>query len=346
MDVVTGGKLAMRGWRQWPDDWLRAAQMLRRAALAAVEHDALTVAQATAYSAMVALFPALIVAAAVISSIPDTTPLRVQMAQFFNQVLPPNVTPLLQIYFSPAHRTAHTARALLGAVVVSATGASSVMLTLMEGFRRAYELPLTRGSFWPRRVRSLALVPVSLVPLAGASLLVVFGHLISQALAGGVMPALRMPVLVISFGLRWTVAFAGSVGIIGVIYHLGTDLTKHMREHLEPLLREPWGMLRRDWSWRASLPGAALATVLWLGSTLLFGLYVTRFADYSRVYGSLGAAIALMFWLYIIALSVLLGAEFNAQRAAQGPGRRDPELSEFLWTLRGPYRHRTGRIAD
>jgi membrane protein len=123
-----------------------------------------------------------------------------------------------------------------------------------------------------------------------------------------------------------------------------------MREHLEPLLREPWSMLRKDWSWRASLPGAVLATLVWLVTTLLFGYYVTRFADYSRVYGSLGAAIALMFWLYIIALSVLIGAEFNAQRAAQGPGRRDPELSEQLWKLPGLlpglHRRRTGRIAD
>jgi membrane protein len=322
----------MRGWRQWPDAALRTVEMVRLAAWAAVEHDALTVAQATAYSAMVALFPALIVAAAFVAWVPDTTPLRAQMAQFFDQVLPSNVTPLLE--------------ALLGAVVVSATGASSVMLTLMEGFRRAYALPLAPRSFWPRRVRSLALVPVSLVPLAGASLLVVFGHFISQWLAGEVTPELRVPVLVVSSVMRWTIAFAGSVGIIAVIYHLGTDLTKHMREHLEPLLREPWGMLRKDWSWRASLPGAALATVLWLGSTLLFGLYVTRFADYSRVYGSLGAAIALMFWLYIIALSVLLGAEFNAQRAAQ----RDPSLSEFLKKLPGMlprlHRGRAGRIAD
>jgi membrane protein len=350
MASAVGEGMEQRGWRQWPDDAVRLLQMLRRATLAALEHDALTVAQATAYSAMVALFPALIVAAAVVSSIPDTTPLRVQMAQFFNRVLPPNVSPLLEMYFSPAHRGPHTARALLGAVVVSVTGASSVMLTLMEGFRRAYELPLTRRSFWPRRVRSLALVPVSLVPLAAASGLVVFGHLITHWLAAEVTPALRMPVLVISFVLRWTVAFAGSVGIIGVIYHLGTDLTKHMREHLEPLLREPWILLRRDWSWRASLPGAALATVFWLVTTLLFGYYVTRFADYSRVYGSLGAAIALMFWLYIIALSVLLGAEFNAQRAVQGPGRRDPELSEQLWTLPGQlsglHRRRAGRIAD
>ena len=346
MALPTSEKMGQPWWSRWVDGVLLWSRMVRRAALAAVEHDALTVAQATAYSAMVALFPALIVAAAFISFVPDTAPLRLQMAQFFNQVLPSNVSPLLEMYFSPAHKSAHTVRALLGALVVSVTGASSVMSTLMEGFRRAYELPLTRRSFWPRRTRALALVPVSLIPLAAASALVVFGHFLSQWLAAEVTPTLRMPVLVISFVLRWTVAFAGSVGIIAVIYHLGTDLTKHMREHLEPLLREPWGILRRDWTWRASLPGAALATMFWLVTTLLFGYYVTRFADYSRVYGSLGAAIALMAWLYIIALSVLLGAEFNAQRSAQGPGRRDPELSEFLWKLPGPHRRRTGRIAD
>jgi uncharacterized BrkB/YihY/UPF0761 family membrane protein len=53
-----------------------------------------------------------------------------------------------------------------------------------------------------------------------------------------------------------------------------------------------------------------------------------------------------MFWLYIVALSVLIGAEFNAQRAAQGPGRRDPKLSELLRRLPGLHRRGTGRIAD
>jgi membrane protein len=119
-----------------------------------------------------------------------------------------------------------------------------------------------------------------------------------------------------------------------------------MREQIEPLLREPWAMLRKDWSWRASLPGATVATLLWFVSTLLFGYYVTRFANYSRVYGSLGAAIALMFWLYIIALSVLIGAEFNAQRAAQGPARRDPRLEELLWKIPGLRPRRTGRMSD
>ena len=56
-----------------------------------------------------------------------------------------------------------------------------------------------------------------------------------------------------------------------------------------------------------------MATAMWFLTTLAFGWYVTRFANYSEVYGSLGAGIALLFWLYIISLSVLCGAEFNVQ---------------------------------
>ena len=339
---VTGGFR----WRDRVQRALALIQMLRRAGIAAIDHDALTVAQATAYSAMVALFPVLIVAAAAISALPDNVPLRVQMALFFDRVLPSNVSPLLEVYFSPDHRSAHTVHALLGSLVVAILGASGVMSTLMEGFRRAYDLPLTQGSFWPRRGRALALVPLSLLPMTVASVLVVFGHVMTNWLAGEVTSSLRVTVLVLAFGLRWTIALAGSVGIIAVIYHLGTDLSTHMREHLGPLLREPWRLLRKDWTWRASLPGATVATLLWLVTTLLFGYYVTRFANYSRVYGSLGAAIALMFWLYLIALSVLIGGEFNAQRAAQGPRRRDPKLSEQLWKLPGLHRRRTGRIMD
>ena len=52
---------------------------------------------------------------------------------------------------------------------------------------------------------------------------------------------------------------------------------------------------------------------MWFLTTLAFGWYVTRFANYSEVYGSIGAAIALLLWLYIVSLSVLCGAEFNAQ---------------------------------
>jgi membrane protein len=51
---------------------------------------------------------------------------------------------------------------------------------------------------------------------------------------------------------------------------------------------------------------------LWFVSTALFGWYLQHYADYSILYGSLGAAIALLVWMYMISLIVLIGAEFNA----------------------------------
>ncbi len=308
-------------------------RLLRRTFFAAVEHDAFTVAQAAAYSAMVAVFPAMVVIAAFVALLPPWLPLKMQMADFFTSVLPSPFNPLLDWYFSTTHQTSQTAGALLSSGVVSLLGAANVIATLMEGFRRAHHLPLARGSFWSRRGRALALVPLSLLPMTAASALVVFGHLFTHWLAAEIPAFVRPGFFAASVVLRWTIALGTSVGILAVVYHLGTDLSQHVREQLEPMVREPWVVLRREWTWRASLPGAALATVLWFASTLLFGFYVTRFANYGRVYGSLGAAIALMVWLYIIALTVLIGAEFNAQYARV---RRGGDAAAPLWKNRRP----------
>ncbi len=62
------------------------------------------------------------------------------------------------------------------------------------------------------------------------------------------------------------------------------------------------------------LPGSALATVLWFVSTVLFGFYLRRYANYDVIYGSVGAAISLLIWLYLVSMVVLIGAEFNALR--------------------------------
>ena len=100
------------------------------------------------------------------------------------------------------------------------------------------------------------------------------------------------PIYIVSLFIRWTVALIGSIGIIGLIYHMGSPMQQ---------------------SWKRVLPGAVVSTAMWFISTLVFGWYVTRFANYSQVYGSLGAAVALLFWLYIISLSVQCGAEFNTE---------------------------------
>jgi membrane protein len=272
---------------------LRIPVALHRTILRAADHDALNLAQAAAYSAMVSLFPALIVAAAIIARLPGTAALRAQLGVVFIRFLPPDVIPLLEGYFAPSpYRHFKSLHALLLATLVSAVGASGVIATFMEGIRRAHNLPNDCWTFWSRRTRAFMLVPLSLIPMAIISILIVFGHNVTVWIALRVGPEVRTPVYVVALILRWLIAFTGSVGLIALLYHMGTPM------------RQPW---------RRVLPGAITATATWFLTTLAFGWYVTRFANYSQVYGSLGAGIALLFWLYIVALSVLCGAEFNEQ---------------------------------
>ncbi len=70
-----------------------------------MEHDVPNLAQSSAYSAIVALFPALIVFAAIVASLPDSTPIRNQLGTFFERMLPEAVVPVLQSYFDAPHRS-------------------------------------------------------------------------------------------------------------------------------------------------------------------------------------------------------------------------------------------------
>ena len=60
------------------------------------------------------------------------------------------------------------------------------------------------------------------------------------------------------------------------------------------------------------IPGSVLATVLWFSVTVGFRAYLQHFGDFATIYGSLGFAMALLVWMYLISLVVLVGAEFNA----------------------------------
>ncbi|SNT40288.1 membrane protein [Granulicella rosea] len=285
---------------------MRIPVAFHRALLNAVEHDCLNLAQSAAYSAMFSLFPALVVTAAIIALLPDSIPLRASFGAFFERILPPDVLPTLDAYFDASPHHGRSVRALALAAFFSMLGASGVMATLMEGLRRASELPENCWSFGQRRRRALLLVPLSLVPFAIASILVVFGHWITFWLAYSMQPDTRLAFYLLAEALRWVVALAGVVGVNAIIYHLGTP---HRQR------------------WYRTLPGALVSTGMWFVVTLAFGWYVTRFANYSVIYGSLGSGMALLVWLSIIFLSVLTGAEFNRQITLQRE-RRHADVAE------------------
>jgi membrane protein len=278
-------------------DGLTFADKVRLAYWNAFQHDCLNTAKATAYSAIFAIFPVLGVVAALVAMLPYTAPLRYQLAIFFNRVLPVSVAPLFGHFFITAHRSPQSAGVLLGAVVVSLVGAAGVLATLMEGFRRAYRLSDTCwGPGWrgqvKRQVQSFLLVPIAAVPLAVASVLVVFGHFLLLGLMHFSPTGWDAGLYWTANVIRWAGSLSATAAVLAFVYRFGVPI------------RPPW---------RCVLPGAAFATATWFLSTLLFGFYVTRFANYSRVYGSLGTGVVLLVWLFLTSLTVLCGAELNAE---------------------------------
>ena len=79
--------------------------------------------------------------------------------------------------------------------------------------------------------------------------------------------------------------------------------------------------------WRWVTPGSALASVVWLGASMLFSWYVSSFGSYNKTYGSLGAAVGFMTWMWISGIIVLIGADINAQSERQSVNetRDEPE---------------------
>ncbi|MDE3163875.1 MAG: YihY/virulence factor BrkB family protein, partial [Acidobacteriota bacterium] len=266
----------------------RFIAQVRQALWLALEHDVLDTAKAAAYSGMLMLFPALIVAATILAMVPEGNRLVVEMRSAFEPLVPTGSLDMLQAYMQARHM--RSMQWILSAASLSVFAGLGLMLSLMEGFRRAYRLPRGDWGFWQRRMRALMLVPIVLVPLALASMVLVFGRQIEGWMISGSSHELRLVVLMSWRMVRWAIALVTSVTVLAALYHFGTKRGEH-------------------WVW--VMPGAIAATVIWFPATLIFGLYVTRIADYSMFYGSFGAGIATLVWLYITLFSALLGAELN-----------------------------------
>ena len=268
----------------------RGLQTFRRALVSMFSHDVMGSAKAAAFSAMLFLFPTILVLTTLIALSPASDTLRGEVRAGLADLLPPDTITLLQIYFTT--KKARSEQAVVSAIAVSLFAAMGVMLWLMEGFRRAYGLPRRDWSFWIERLIAVAMIPCCLVPMGCATVLVAFGHQIEVWVISNTDHAIGKYVLLAWRFLRWSIGISTTVLVLTFIYHFGSSRRSH---------------------WKHVLPGALGAATIWFLATLGFGFYLTRFADYSVIYGPLGAVVATLVWLYIASLSVLFGAEVNAQ---------------------------------
>ena len=260
----------------------------RAAIVQAMAHDAMNTSKAAAYSGMLMMFPALLVITTLVAEVQEGATALGGLRALFEQLLPPDTLDLLQQYV--LSRRLHSVQLMFSAAFLGIFAGLGVMLSLMEGFRRAYRLPAEDWGFWDRRLRALLLLPIALVPLSVATAVIVFGHQIELWMVANAVHDLRHIVLLFWRMARWSVALVTSITVLTALYHFGTRRKEH-------------------WLWVG--PGAVAGTLIWFPATLAFGFYVTRVANYSRYYGPFGAGIATLVWLYITSFSVLLGAELN-----------------------------------
>ncbi len=267
--------------------------LFHQASLAAYEDNCFGIAKGAAYSSLLAFFPVLASVAAILASVNAGAVARV-FSRLLYQIIPPGTEDLVRYQFTAGNQ--RSGWLILSATLLSTWAASGAMMTLMEGFQAAYRLPSGRP-FLKQRGVAILLVFIAAVPAVGSSVLIVFGARIEQWMLAtmGLAPAEDLRVsLVLAFGLlRYVVALGATVLVTGLMYYTGPN---------QPM------KFRNVW------PGAILATVLWLLATTLFALYVRHIANYSVLYGSIGAVIALLVWMYLLAVISLLGCEYNAVR--------------------------------
>lgn len=266
---------------------LRFLGLFWRSLLRAFQHDAFAIAKASAYSAILTFFPGLLVVGASLASSHSTQVYLREISYAVGRILPAGGAAAMAYLHGT---TQHSVSLLFTTSLLTVWLASGVMVSWMEGFRHAYDLPKTWGLV-KERVIAISLVILAGIPLTFATVLVAFGSRIETSVLFHLDREFGAYVLLMWAIVRWVIAILTSIAVISLIYHNAVPRT------------QPWPSV---------IPGAVLATVMWILTTLAFSWYAQNYADYSILYGSLGVAIALLVWMYLISLVILVGAEFNA----------------------------------
>lgn len=174
-------------------------------------------------------------------------------------------------------------------LVVTLWSASAGIDGIRHGLNSVFGLAETRP-WWLTKLRSVVITFLMLVIAASAVAFVFYGLKIAQTTFGSVGITVDSP-LILSF-TRWLVLLILMLLAFEVIFNLVPN----------------WGRFR--WVWIT--PGSIAAIALWIVISVAFRFYLDRFDTYDRAYGSLGAVMLLVLWLYLLAVIVLMGGAINS----------------------------------
>jgi len=277
--------------------WLR---ILGRVWTRALQENLSLIAAGVGFYGLLALFPAIAALVTTYGLLFDPGEIQTQF-DTLEAVLPAEVHRLIsQQMTSVASGSGQSlGLGLAGAIVLSLWGATRGTKALIVALNLAYDEREERGLLG-LNLLAFALTLVMILVLSAAAVVTVL-----TPIALGFVGLQSLAATLVAW-LRWPLLAAVALLALAILYRFG------------PCRRAP------RWRW---LPvGSILAGLLWLGASGLFSFYVSSFGSYNATYGSLGAVIILLVWLYLTALSVILGAGLNAE--AERQTARDTTIGE------------------
>ncbi len=265
---------------------IRLWNILTKVVKIAGEKQISLIAAGVAFFGMFAVFPGIAAVIAVFGLLADPIVVSEQLA-LLEGIIPPDAYNLFagQIGRLLLARSDALGWATIVSIALALWSSRAGVAALMGGLNAIAGSP-ARNGIW-QAIVALGLT-ICLVALAITALLAV-------VVAPVVLSFIPLPgsTAWLLEGLRWLIALAVLLLALGLLYRFGPSQTQK---------RGRWFTI-----------GAVCVVVLWIGASAGLSYYLTNFASYNEVYGSIGAVIGLLLWLYISAFLILLGAVLNAQ---------------------------------
>lgn len=254
-----------------------------------VRNHTLQMAAALSYYFVLSLFPALIFLSAIVAYLP-VPDLFSQGLSTMGKFLPADSMGVVRRVLSDVI-TPNKGTFLSFGILGTLWAASGGFAAAIEALNIAYEVEDDRP-FWKTRPLAVWLAFVTGALLLTALSVMIVGPRFGGWLAGRVHLS-TLFVLLWPY-IHWSIAVGFTVLAVEVLYYLGPNVKQRFL---------------------ATLPGAVIAVGCWIGLSYLLGIYFRHFANFNKTYGTLGAAVALMIWLYWTGFAMLVGAELNAELA-------------------------------
>ena len=244
---------------------------------------------ALAYYFVLAIFPAMLFLLSLLGFFAAAgTHLRETLFTTLARVLPGSASDLVHKTLDEVTRSSGAGKALFG-ILGALWSASSGVSAVQESLNIAYDVKGDRP-MWKQRAIAVGLTFALAVLVLGALALTLYGGDAAEWL--GSHMALGQAAVIAWKIVQWPVVLGCMFLAFAVTYYFA------------PNLEEP------EWHWIT--PGSALGLVFWIVASLGFKLYLQFFNTYSKTYGSVGAVIILLLWLYITGFAILVGGEVNS----------------------------------